>query len=248
MTALAAVLGLLPLALGLAEGSELQGPMGITIMGGLLSATFLTLVFLPTIFLVSERWLQRLSPSLASLSPQGGTARVPPWPPSLRGQQLTQPSGDTPPPRQEPGELPEIPDDYGREEAVPSEPIRPLPPMTTLPMPEATGDPIPHAPATPPVEPLPAAPPPMLLAGPSEPTPPPPLSLPLVLNARQRWLLETLKTVGRISRKDYAVRTGASIPTAARDLKELVGAGFIRGTGPLGPGRVYELMPPPSPP
>ncbi len=44
------VLGLLPMALGLGEGAEIRTPMAITIMAGLLSATFLTLVFIPLIY------------------------------------------------------------------------------------------------------------------------------------------------------------------------------------------------------
>jgi len=237
MTAATAVLGLLPLAMGLAEGAELQGPMGITIMGGLTSATFLTLVFLPTIFLVSERWLVRFFPQRVPLTPAPATVPA--------GPILVEPPRQDIPPARFSIELPEIPEDYGREEAVPSElAISPPPLITTLPMPETTGEPTLRAPA-------PSTPPFLLggpLASPPPPPAPPPLQLPMTLNTRQRWLLETLKTERRISRKDYAVRTGASIPTAARDLKELVDVGLIRGTGPLGPGRVYELAtPPPAP-
>lgn len=60
-------------------------------------------------------------------------------------------------------------------------------------------------------------------------------------NERQRWFLEILKTRGRMTRKDYAVEAAVSVPTAARDLRELVDQGLIRGVGPLGPGRTYEL-------
>ncbi|HAX03595.1 MAG: hypothetical protein A2Y45_09250 [Tenericutes bacterium GWC2_34_14] len=50
MTALTTILGLLTLALGFGEGSELLQPMAITAIGGLLYGTVLTLVVVPTIY------------------------------------------------------------------------------------------------------------------------------------------------------------------------------------------------------
>ncbi len=50
MTALTTILGLAPLAMGLGEGSKLQSPMAIAVMGGLLVATFLTLLVIPAIY------------------------------------------------------------------------------------------------------------------------------------------------------------------------------------------------------
>ncbi len=61
MTALLAMLGLLPMALSHGIGSETQRPLAIVIIGGLVSATFLTLVVLPTLYLVIERRAQRAS-------------------------------------------------------------------------------------------------------------------------------------------------------------------------------------------
>jgi cobalt-zinc-cadmium resistance protein CzcA len=55
MTALLAILGLLPMAVSHGIGSETQRPLAIVIIGGLVSATFLTLVVLPTLYLVIER-------------------------------------------------------------------------------------------------------------------------------------------------------------------------------------------------
>jgi len=65
-------------------------------------------------------------------------------------------------------------------------------------------------------------------------------SLAEALNPRQTELLEKLKTMGRITRKDYAQMFGISVPTAARDLKELVDKKLLTPKGPLGPGRWYE--------
>ncbi len=50
MTALTTMLGLLPLAIGLGEGTELQAPMAIAVIGGLMSSTVLTLVVIPVIY------------------------------------------------------------------------------------------------------------------------------------------------------------------------------------------------------
>jgi len=52
MTALTTVLGLLPMALAIGRGSELRAPMAISVMGGLIVATFFTLVVIPSIFLL----------------------------------------------------------------------------------------------------------------------------------------------------------------------------------------------------
>jgi heavy metal efflux system protein len=52
MTALLAMLGLLPMALSHGIGSEVQKPLAVVIIGGLISATVLTLVVLPTLYLL----------------------------------------------------------------------------------------------------------------------------------------------------------------------------------------------------
>ena len=51
MTALLAMLGLLPMALSKGIGSEVQKPLAVVIIGGLVSATLLTLIVLPTLYL-----------------------------------------------------------------------------------------------------------------------------------------------------------------------------------------------------
>ncbi|OLS33973.1 efflux RND transporter permease subunit [Bacillus sp. MRMR6] len=50
MTALTTILGLVPLALGIGEGTEINRPMGITVIGGLISSTFLTLFVIPVVY------------------------------------------------------------------------------------------------------------------------------------------------------------------------------------------------------
>jgi ATP-dependent DNA helicase RecG len=61
------------------------------------------------------------------------------------------------------------------------------------------------------------------------------------LNERQQKLLTHLRVHGRITRHEYVQWVGTSVPTAARDLKELVDRGLIRGIGPLAKGRYYAL-------
>jgi HAE1 family hydrophobic/amphiphilic exporter-1 len=55
MTTGTTVLGLLPMALGHGEGSELRAPMAWTVIGGLLCATALTLVIIPVVYAVLDR-------------------------------------------------------------------------------------------------------------------------------------------------------------------------------------------------
>ena len=55
MTALAMVLGMLPMSLGLGEGGEQNAPLGRAVIGGLLLATTSTLLFVPTMFSVLAR-------------------------------------------------------------------------------------------------------------------------------------------------------------------------------------------------
>jgi multidrug efflux pump subunit AcrB len=50
MTALAMIIGMLPMALGLGEGGEQNAPLGRAVIGGLVFATIATLFFVPTVF------------------------------------------------------------------------------------------------------------------------------------------------------------------------------------------------------
>ncbi len=62
MTALLAMLGLLPMALSHGIGAETQRPLAIVVIGGLVSATILTLVALPVLYMtIARRWPEALS-------------------------------------------------------------------------------------------------------------------------------------------------------------------------------------------
>jgi multidrug efflux pump subunit AcrB len=59
MTALAMILGMIPMSLGLGSGGEQNAPLGRAVIGGLLFATISTLFFVPTIFSVLHGRLER---------------------------------------------------------------------------------------------------------------------------------------------------------------------------------------------
>jgi multidrug efflux pump subunit AcrB len=58
MTALAMIMGMIPMALGLGEGAEQNAPLGRAVIGGLLLATVATLFFVPVFFSVIHGWLE----------------------------------------------------------------------------------------------------------------------------------------------------------------------------------------------
>ncbi len=61
MTALAMIIGMIPMALGLGEGAEQNAPLGRAVIGGLLFATVSTLYFVPTVYAeIHQRLLHRL--------------------------------------------------------------------------------------------------------------------------------------------------------------------------------------------
>jgi multidrug efflux pump subunit AcrB len=59
MTALAMLLGMLPMSLGLGEGGEQNAPLGRAVIGGLLLATFYTLFFVPAAYSLLQRKVPR---------------------------------------------------------------------------------------------------------------------------------------------------------------------------------------------
>lgn len=77
MTSASTVLGFLPMAVSWGQASDLWSPLAITVIGGLLSSTFLTLFALPSFVLIAEdtkafsqKWIQQISFHIASFKTQ----------------------------------------------------------------------------------------------------------------------------------------------------------------------------------
>jgi len=76
MTALAMMIGMLPMSLGLGEGGEQNAPLGRAVIGGLAVATFATLFFVPVMFsLLRKRYREGLE--LAEFEPPRGPEPIP---------------------------------------------------------------------------------------------------------------------------------------------------------------------------
>jgi multidrug efflux pump subunit AcrB len=71
MTALAMILGMGPMALGLGDGGEQNAPLGRAVIGGLLLATVATLFFVPAFFSAVHGWLERRRQTPQGLQPAG---------------------------------------------------------------------------------------------------------------------------------------------------------------------------------
>jgi HAE1 family hydrophobic/amphiphilic exporter-1 len=61
MTTFAMIFGMLPVAFGVGEGSETRSPMGIAVIGGLLSSLFLTLIVVPAAYDLFDDWISRFT-------------------------------------------------------------------------------------------------------------------------------------------------------------------------------------------
>jgi multidrug efflux pump subunit AcrB len=69
MTALAMVIGMLPMALGLGDGGEQNAPLGRAVIGGLIFGTMSTLLFVPVVFAAVHEWLKRREAHTAAIAP-----------------------------------------------------------------------------------------------------------------------------------------------------------------------------------
>jgi HAE1 family hydrophobic/amphiphilic exporter-1 len=216
MTSLTTILGLSPLALGIGEGAELRAPLALTVIGGLSSATFLTLVVIPALYLIVA---ETIKPTLAIEAPAA----------EIKPEQELEPEAEVVPttyeltPEVEPEEEKEIKEKLEAEtELKTEEEIKPAEAEETKPEEKQKAK----------VEPK------------EELKPEPEKEKVAVkerLNARQIEILEKLKILKKVTRKEYAEMFEISIPTAARDLKKLLDIKLLCAQGPLGPGRWYEL-------
>src|SRR5204862_1955803 len=73
MTAFSTVAGILPIAIGFGAGAESRRPMGVAVVGGMLTSTFLTLLVIPVVYILFSDlavWLHRKSsPAVEAFKP-----------------------------------------------------------------------------------------------------------------------------------------------------------------------------------
>ena len=70
MTTFALIAGMLPIALGTGEGAQFRAPMGVAIIGGVITSTFLTLLVIPTFYEVMDEIRTRFSRRVGLRAPQ----------------------------------------------------------------------------------------------------------------------------------------------------------------------------------
>ena len=80
MTTLAMIFGMLPMAMGLGEGGEQRAPMAHAVIGGLISSTLLTLVFVPVVLTyldgMAKQVRKRLAPASQKVKKDATTSAI----------------------------------------------------------------------------------------------------------------------------------------------------------------------------
>jgi multidrug efflux pump subunit AcrB len=76
MTALAMIIGMLPMSLGLGQGGEQNAPLGRAVIGGLSLATIATLIFVPAVFVIMHQRRRKVSPQAPRVSLSGDNASI----------------------------------------------------------------------------------------------------------------------------------------------------------------------------
>jgi HAE1 family hydrophobic/amphiphilic exporter-1 len=73
MTTMAALMGTLPIAIGLGSGSEARRPLGLAVVGGLILSQLLTLYITPVIYVYMDRLSARLQSRNVARQPRHAT-------------------------------------------------------------------------------------------------------------------------------------------------------------------------------
>ena len=73
MTAFSTVAGIMPIAIGFGAGAESRRPMGVAVVGGMLTSTFLTLYVIPVVYVLLDRWFPTRPMHSSELLPEAPT-------------------------------------------------------------------------------------------------------------------------------------------------------------------------------
>jgi hydrophobic/amphiphilic exporter-1 (mainly G- bacteria), HAE1 family len=76
MTTFALIAGMLPIAIGSGEGAQFRAPMGVAVIGGVITSTVLTLLVIPTVYEIMDSWRARISRLVGLNPPQTAEHRV----------------------------------------------------------------------------------------------------------------------------------------------------------------------------
>ena len=76
MTTFALIAGMIPVALGRGEGAQFRAPLGMAVIGGVITSTLLTLIAIPTFYEILDEWRQSLS-RVFGYTPKQMTAEIP---------------------------------------------------------------------------------------------------------------------------------------------------------------------------
>lgn len=76
MTTFALIAGMIPVALGRGEGAQFRAPLGVAVIGGVITSTFLTLLVIPTGYEILDEWRRALMRRLGT-QPKQMTAEHP---------------------------------------------------------------------------------------------------------------------------------------------------------------------------
>jgi HAE1 family hydrophobic/amphiphilic exporter-1 len=73
MTTFALVAGMIPVALGRGEGADFRAPLGIAVIGGVITSTLLTLLVIPTVYEILSDWRDWLAARFRPAPAEGRT-------------------------------------------------------------------------------------------------------------------------------------------------------------------------------
>jgi len=76
MTTFALIAGMVPVALGRGEGAQFRAPLGVAVIGGVVTSTVLTLLVIPTFYEIFDRWRGRLARMVGLNPPRTGEFRT----------------------------------------------------------------------------------------------------------------------------------------------------------------------------